>query len=279
MLFNQRVLYSNNGVISDLSVTLSDFQDETEVIPYVSAEDYIFIGSYLPFNHKWFEVSVANAATAQIGWSIWDGDTFNEVVEILDMTSNGTASMANSGIVRFTSDRDETWKRETDSFDVLGLESTEIYDMHWSRISFNADLTASFALKFIGQKFSDDNDLYLYYPDLNQSDLLTAFQSGKTDWADQAFLAAKLIEKDLSKRAGLLSADQIIDYELFNEASVHKVAQIVFHGLGRSYNDLKEEAAGKYEKAMSETYMRLDLDGDGRLSGTERRYRQGFMTR
>lgn len=279
MLFNQRILFSDNGTLWDLSVALNDFQDLSETIDYTAGEDYIYIGSYLPYNHKWFELNVVNANAANIGIAIWDGDTFNEVIEILDMTSSGTATMAQSGIVRFTHDRDETWKRETDSFDVTGLEASEIYNMHWSRISFTADLTDTFSISFVGQKFSDDNDLYLYYPDLNQAALKTAFESGKTNWNDQAFLAAKLIERDLNKRASMLSADQIIDYEYMNEPSVHKVAELIFHGLGRSYTDLMKEAAAKYESAMSETYLRLDLNADGDLSSAERKYRQGFLRR
>lgn len=279
MLFNQRVLWSDNGTIKDLSVNLSDFKANAETIDFVAAEDYLYVGSYLPYNHKWFEISSANSSTVNIQVSVWDGDEFNSVIEILDMTSFGGASMAASGIVRFTHDRDESWKREQDSFDVTGLESTEIYNLHWSRIGFSGDLTASFALNFVGQKFSDDNDLYLYYPDLNQADLKTAFAAGKTDWNDQAFAAAKLIQRDLERKASLLSADQIIDYEFFNEPSVHKVAQLIFYGLGRSYADLKDDAEAKYKEAMAQTYLRLDLNADGDLSGAERRYRQGFMRR
>lgn len=279
MLFNQRVLWSDNGTIKDLSVNLSDFQANTETIDFVSAEDFIYVGSYLPYNHKYFDVSSANAVTAGIEIAVWDGDTFNNVIEVLDLTSFGGATMATSGIVRFTHDRDETWKREQDSFDVTGLESTEIYNLHWSRINFTADFTASFALNFVGQKFSDDSDLYLYYPDLDQANLKTAFASGKTDWNDQAFAAAKLIQRDLERKASLMSPDQIIDYEFFNEPSVHKVAELIFYGLGRSYADLRAEAKASYADAMTQTYLRLDLNADGDLSGAERRYRQGFMTR
>ena len=279
MLFNQRILFSDNGTIRDLSVNLLDFQAGAETIDFVAGEDYLYVGSYLPFNHKWFDISSANAASASIAIDIWDGDTWNPVIEILDQTSFGGASMATSGIVRFTHDRDETWAREQDSFDVAGLESTEIYNLHWSRISFGSDLSPSFALNFVGQKFSDDDDLYLYYPDLNQADLKTAFEAGKTNWNDQAFAAAKLIQRDLERKAGMLSPDQIIDYEFFNEPSVHKVAHLIFYGLGRSYTDLRNDAAEKYKDAMAQTYLRLDLNGDGDLSGAERRYKQGFLRR
>lgn len=279
MLFNQRIIWSDNNVIKDLSVSLADYQDQTETINFVSSEDYLYIGSYLPFNHKWFEITSANAQTATININIWDGDRWNPVVEILDQTKFGGASMASSGIVRFTHDRDKSWKREQDSFDVTGLEGTEIYNMNWLRIGFSADLTPTFSLKYVGQKFSDDSDLYLYYPDLNQAALKSAFASGKTNWNDQAFSAARIIERDLSKKAALLSADQIIDYEYFIEASVHKVAQLIFYGLGRSYLDLRDEAEKKYKECLNQTYLRLDVNGDGDLSGAERRYRQGFLRR
>ena len=103
--------------------------------------------------------------------------------------------------------------------------------------------------------------------------------AGKTDWNDQAFAAASIIQRDLERKADMMSPDQIIDYEFFNEPSLHKVAELIFYGLGRSYVDLRNEAREAYKDAMSQTYLRLDLTGDGRLSGAERRYRQGFMTR
>lgn len=279
MLFDQRVLYSDNGSISDISADVADFQDESATFNYVAGEDYIYVGSYLPFNHKWFELEMANTAASAMQVEIWDGAMWNSVIDIQDLTLSVAASFGKSGIVRFVHDRQEHWARETDSFDVEGLETTEIYGLYWSRFSFSADLDAAVAIKFIGQKFSTDSDLYLYYPDLNNSGLRGAFASGKTTWIDQSFMAADRLVRDLKKNNSIVSSDQIIDYEIFNEASIHKTAEIIFYGLGASYADLRDRAEAKYKDALEQGFLNLDRSADGHLSTSERRYKQGFLSR
>lgn len=279
MIFDQRVLYSDNGLISDLSTDVADFKNESATFNYSAGEDYIYIGSYLPFNHKWIELTVANTASSSIAVEIWDGSNWNSTIDIQDMTSVGSASFGRSGIVRFVHDREEHWARETDSFDVEGLSATEIYGLYWARLSFSLDLDAGVSLKFVGQKFSGDTDLFLYYPDLNNTGLLNAFAAGKTTWDDQSFMATDRLVRDLKKNNSIVSSDQIIDYEIFNEANVHKTAEIIFYGLGASYADLRDRAETKYSEALAQGFLNLDRSANGHLSTAERRYRQGFLTR
>jgi hypothetical protein len=44
-----RVLYSDNGTISDMSLDLSEGNGAS--FPVVAAEDYFYIGQYFPFNN------------------------------------------------------------------------------------------------------------------------------------------------------------------------------------------------------------------------------------
>jgi len=100
-----------------------------------------------------------------------------------------------------------------------------VYDKYWVRISFDLTLGATCALSFIGNKFSDDTDLFYEYPIFNSSNFLTAFKSGKTDWEEQHVKAAELIIDDLQKKSVIIGAGQILDRKKFIGASVCKVAE------------------------------------------------------
>lgn len=279
MMFDQRVLFSDNGTIVDLTLNLNEYKFGSSIIPFVAAEDYIYIGSSLPFNHKYFEMDAVNSNASEIQISVWDGQVFNPVADIQDATESSGVSLSSSGIVRFTSDREKVWTRELDSFDVTGLETTKIYQMYWLRIGFSADLSLTTAISYIGQRFCIDSDIYDYYPDLNQSTLKVAFASGKTDWDEQCFIATNIIVRDLKRRYSILNSNQIIDYELFNEPAIHKAAEIIYHGLGQPYYEVRNACRERYLYAMEQGYLRIDQDKDGLLSDKERQTKQGYFTR
>lgn len=279
MLFDQRVIFSDNGSLTDISLEVNEFREDSYVIPFVSAEDYIYIGSSLPFNHKYIGVDVVNANASNISISVWDGTVFNPVADIQDATNVAGVSLSRSEVVRFTPDREKTWAMELDSFDVTGLETTKIYQMYWIRIGFDADLSLTTAIKYIGQKFCNDSDIYDYYPDLNQSTLKASFASGKTDWDEQCYISTQIIVRDLKRRFSILNENQIIDYELFNEPAIHKAAQIIYHGLGQPYYEVRDACELQYSKAMEQGYLRIDKDRDGLLSMSERQTRQGYLKR
>lgn len=279
MLFDQRVIFSDNGSLTDISLEVNEFREDSYVIPFVSAEDYIYIGSSLPFNHKFIEVDVVNTNAANISISVWDGTVFNPVADIQDATNVSGVSLSRSEVVRFTPDREKTWAMELDSFDVTGLETTKIYQMYWIRIGFDSDLSLTTAIKYIGQKFCSDSDIYDFYPDLNQSTLKASFASGKTDWDEQCYISTQIIVRDLKRRFSILNENQIIDYELFNEPAIHKAAQIIYHGLGQPYYEVRDACEIQYNKAMEQGYLRIDKDKDGLLSMSERQTRQGYLKR
>lgn len=284
-LNDQRILFSDNGTLSDYSVNLLDFRGATtEPLPFVAAEDALYFASFMPFNHKHIDVGTVNTAVSSVTIDIWDGDEWNAATDIIDNTADASgASLAQDGIIRWTPDREEGWSRETDSFEVDGLATTEntreIYNMYWVRMKFSADLDAGTTLKFVGHKFSGDNDLFGEYPDLNQAALQAAFETGKSDWLNEAYVAAEKIIRDLRKKSAIFSGDQILDYELFKDASVHKTAEIIFHGLGNTYRDLKDNARKEYFDAFDIAFLRLDKTRDARLNPVERQLRTGVLTR
>lgn len=277
MLHDQRVIFSNNGTLSDLSVNLGNFREGSEVIDYVTSEDYIFIGSFLPFNHKHFDVSVANDQAATVSVDIWDGTNWRAAVDVIDRTASSGVSLAQDGIISWTTDIDRGWDRERESADVTGLSGTNIYNMYWVRLSWNASWNALTALDFIGQKFAKDADLYDLYPDLNNSELQTAFESGKSDWEEQHYIAAQHIVRDLKKDHSIISADQILDFDLFQEAAIHSAAMVIYWGLGM--DEKHNQAKSLYEDNLKQGFLNIDVTADGRLNVFERTLTMGFISR
>jgi len=269
-LQQQRVIFSNDGVLSDLSVTLNDFRATTATIAYTTAEDYLVIGSDLPFNHRWIEVSTANDLAATVSVDIWFANAWHAAVDVQDETVVSGVSLAQSGFITWSSDFVKGWDFEQRSSDIPLIATTDIYDMYWCRLKWSATLKATTALKYVGHKFSSDSDMYSVYPDLNSTNLKTMFASGKTTWADQCFMAAETILRDLKRQGVILSASQLMDPGLLKEASIHKTAELIYMGMGTKYIDIKREAASAYKAALDIRYFKIDRNADGKAEQTER---------
>jgi len=279
MIQNQRILFDDNGTENDLSLNLNNYRADSSVIPFVQGEDYLYIASDLPFNHRYFLVDVANDQASVPSVEIWDGSQWHPAVDVLDRTSTAGVTLAESGIIQWKLDRDYTWAREGDSEDVTDISKVGLYDMYWVRFDFSADLLDTTALKYLGFKFSDDSALFTYYPDLDNSDLMAAFASGKTDWDEQHFIAGEEIGRELKRRNIIKSLNQVLDYELFERASVHKTAEIIFRGLGRAYIENKDQARKDFVEAMNAKYYNIDRNSNANLDTDEKGVRTGHMRR
>ena len=279
MLFDQRTIFSDNGVLSDISVSLNDYKASSSTLPWVAAEDALYIGSLFPWNNKWVEVSTVNSLASVASVSVWDGLAWQATYDVLDMTSSSGKSLAQSGFIRFTPSRDRAWVRAYESDLVTGLSGTVIYDMYWLKITMSADLTPATALKFIGNKFSQDADLFSYYPDLNNTTLMAKFKVGQADWKDQSFIAAEMVIRDLKSRNIILSREQVLTPELFMEAAVHKTAEIIYAAFGSAFKDDKDNARKRYDEAMKLSTYNIDVTRDGRLDVGETLVKTGVLHR
>lgn len=273
MLSSNRVVWNDNGTLRDLSTKLNNFYSESQVIDFKAADDYLYIGSDVPFNHRYFMASVVNDEDADISVDIWDGSAWSPAIDIMDFTQ-GTAgrSLSRSGIIAWTTDRNKAWAKEatTERMTGSGLETLKIYNMHWVRISFSDDLKDTLALKYIGHKFSKDEDLGGYYPDLNRDTAMDAYQTDKANWDEQHILAAEEIFNDLRSKRELWAKGQIFEWEAFTVAACHKVAEIIYGGFGSEYQERMDNATEKYEAALEGALSQgIDKDEDGRIDEEE----------
>ena len=275
----QRILWKDDASAVDLTASLNNYRADSETTALAAAADYLFIGSDLPFNHKYIELSTVNAAASVLSVDIWWANAWHDAVDLIDQTILSGASLGKSGLVQWSPGEFKGWDPEQDSDDVTGLTGTKIYDMYWVRLAFTADLTAGTAVKYIGHKFCDDADLEGTYPIVKPSGLKTAWASGKTDWKDQIFDASEVIVRDLKRTGIIKSPAQLMDPELLRNACVHKAAALIFHGLGTAYIDMKKEAEKAYSSALDMKMFVVDRTGDARAQPSERYMTSGVLRR
>lgn len=271
MILDQRVLFNS----TDISQAVNDYRTGVASFAYTSG-DYLYIGGVLPFNNLWIELGTVNAVAASVSIDLWFGHAWVPAVDILD----GTAGLTATGRLQWTTDLNKSWDVEQYSKYVTGLPAgSAIYNMYWMRLSWDTTLTAGTTIKYIGQKFSDDSQLYSFYPDLNNSAVRTSFASGKTDWTEQHYMAAEHIIRDLRKGGIIVSRGQIMDYAMLVDASCHKVAETVYQAFGEPYFEQLKQARAAYKEACNLKFFNVDRNADGRLDPVERVFSTDFGTR
>jgi len=274
MLSSNRVIHESGATLKDLSNSLNNFFSKTEVLNYVAATDYLYVGSDVPFNHRYFDLVVVNDENVDVTVEIWDGNAWVAAVDVQDQTKSSITgpSLAQSGIISWVTNKNKSWVKERSTEDMTGsgLETLKIYNMYWVRFSWDADLKLTTELQYVGHKFSADEDLGGFYPDLNRSAAMSSFQSGKTSWKEQHIIAAEEVFKALRSRRELWTKGQIFYWEAFTVAACHKVAEIIYSAFGTEYETRKVDAAARFEAELDSVLsIGVDKDEDGHIDEDE----------
>lgn len=276
----QRILWRDGGILRDLSLELNDFRGQVITFDY-EVGDYLYIGTFFPFNHRYFDVVEANLIQAEPTIEYWNGTGWQAAVDILDESND----LAKSGVIRFVPDDNaQTWVPDDESKDVTGLEGTHIYNKYWLRISWSQSFTPTTQLNYIGFNFSDDDILYGRYPDLNNQQFRNNFEptlpsGSKIDWVEQHFMAADEIIRDLKRKLVVKSENQILDYALLSDAATHKVAEIIYSSLGEAYENNRKNARDYYNIALNQGIQPVDVNMNARSDVQEQYNLSGKMTR
>lgn len=274
-----RVFYSDNGTLTDLTTDLADYHANSyEFTDFVATQDYLYIGNIAPFNHFYLKVDSPSSVDTNLTVTYWDGNSWESVVELIDETN----AFKNSGFIYFVPDRNSCWHSEdTNSTgnSIEGLTSIVVYDKYWIRVAIASDPTDSMSFKWIGQKFSNDNDLGSEFPDLLRTNTLDAFESGKTDWEEQHVRAAEILVSDLISKNIIFSKNQLLDRRSFTLAAVAKTAEIIYRSFGDDYLDQVNSSRILYNERLNKSIYDIDLNSDGILNKKEMGVRQGFFSR
>lgn len=273
-----RVFQKSGATLTDLSNGLSKYRGPGIDLTY-SSGDYLYIGRDLPFNNFYLKLgTTVNAISATMVLEYWDGRAWVPTVEVIDETN----ALAQSGHVTFTPNREKGWNRESTSGSgesITGLESVVIYDKFWLRISFSATLTPAIDVTWLGQIFSDDIDLYSEFPVLNSANLLSCWETGKTNWQEQHAKASEKMIQDLIHQGIIQSGEQILKRQSYNLAATSKTAELIFTGLGDDYTDDAVKARESYKDRLDLSIHPVDKNENAILDTKEKFERTGFLTR
>jgi hypothetical protein len=279
-----RVLFSDNGVLTEITEKLRDYATNEFTLSMVAAEDAIYLGSELPFNHFFIKMgTTVNALASVLGIAYWAGRSYGwvDVVDKVDLTG-GSTTLAASGHVDFVPNKDRAWARESTNHEaqqVTGLTSVVIYDRYWLKLTVSGNLTASVIIKWIGQLFSNDADLFSEYPQLRPTSLMALWETGKTSWEEQAVVASQKLADDLIAKMAIVNKAQVLDREQFRLANASRTAQVIYSGLGTDFADDALAARGEYRELLASSLKRVDKNADGILNVEERTNTVGWLTR
>lgn len=273
-----RVLFKDVSSISEITKQINKFKSDTYQMN-MTPNDAIYISSDFPLNHFYVKVGeIGNIEDSQMTIEYWSNLGWAPVANLNDYTY----SLAESGFVEFTPNKDESWLREDTNSQgslIADLESIKIYDQHWIKITFSQTLTQDIELEWIGSKFSDDDDLFSEYPIFNDSTFLTSFEAGKIDWEEQHVKAASLIIQDLKKKNVIMGPEQVLDRSIMLPASVCKTAEIIFNAFGKDYNDQRLAAKNEYDRRIDLSAYAVDTNNNGILDAVDVQSKQGWLSR
>lgn len=259
-----KIIYSDNGTLSDITPKLSDYYSSTQAFSWVAAEDALYIGSSYPFTSKYFKVSSANVTAGILTVSYWDGATWRAMSDSVDKTGLSGTPFANSGYLEFTVDKLYPWTRDDtviqSTTNITGLGDVTIYDLYWIKITASSNI--SMTLSWMGDVFCTDDDIGGLYPHLLDSTFIDDWESGKTDWEEQRVVATQAAIQYL-KTINLNSEDLLLDKSELSLATAYWAVGLIFSAMGDGYADKVREVKEVAEKMLSGQSFTKDKDLNG----------------
>ena len=123
------VLHDDNGTFTDYSQDARDYLRDTFQISYTTAEDYIYIGLYKPFNQLYVEFENVASASINLTFEYSDGSAGFNALEVED----DTKAFKRSGFI--------SWGRNIEDWQENSIDSKSLF---WIRITADADFVADF---------------------------------------------------------------------------------------------------------------------------------------
>ena len=261
-----RLIGKKGAVFTDLSIQNSD-----DAQSWAWDYDALYIGKQFPFNnfHAW--IKTANATIEKMKVSIWDGNDFEDTVDILDASS----SFSKNGIAQFVPEENDSWSRgDTNTIPELSA-GPRIYDLYWAKLEFENPIDITTEIKQISYSFTDER--FLPTIDSNIDDYLVPM--GQTDWIPQVLMASMQTAIDLKGRGLIIDEGQIIQFDDFYVSVAYKTLALIYFSLGPDFNDKKSMAIKEYNNNLKTRRLTIDRDMDGKIDRSDMRNTIRQLTR
>lgn len=264
-----RVLYSDNGTLSDMSI---DNQDESsDIAAYmVTGEDYIYLAQQFPFNNFFIQSKVANDVAATMAIEYWDGTAWQSAVDVLDATRSAGCSLAKSGVVQFSPHSSYRWNiidDTTTNHAPTELSTVTIYNMYWLRFSFNATLKSTTSIDRIAYAFTRSQQVDNIDTTING--YLTTFATGKTNWDNEIITASIQMVNDMRGRGIIVAPGQILRFDDVSMACDWRTLMLIYNNLGGDYSKKYIAAEAEYKNSLSLSRFTFDKNEDAFVSRGE----------
>ena len=265
-----RFFYYDGAILADLTSSLNTINLTADVV--LDVNKYLYILTDYPFNGINFLIDSVTPHTNALKVEQYGSRAWRAVDDILDDT-NGLQTNGRLNLILNSDYKIDLMDTE----DIDELKTKKIQNKYCYRISSTGEIEVS--LKFIGQIFATEIDLYSLYPELSSARTMDNFKRGKTDWIEQMEVVSRQIVKDLRARNIVFDANNILEIDKLSIPCAHKVAHIVFSAFGEDYTEQRNAAYSSYKEAIDNFRPVVDENEDGIVTRQERKVTSGVMFR
>ena len=263
-----RVIKSNNGVLTDLSL---DNQDESsQLLLDLDTSDYLYIGQHFPFNNFFIQIDTANDEAAVMSIEYWAQQDWKTALDVLDGTTSSGKTFARSGVVQFSPNSQYRWDKTADSTQgsfPTELEILNIYSMYWLRIKVNNALNVLTKIQRVAYAFTSHQQIDNLDTTINE--YLTDFKAGKTTWEDEIVTASITLVGDLRLKGLVVGQGEILRFDDVSMTCDWGTLKLIYRNLGGDYKEKLSEAKDEYNRLLSIGRFAHDKNSDGRLDDSE----------
>lgn len=225
--------------------------------------DALYLGFQGKFASRYIQVGTApNDVASDLSVEYWDGSTWNGVDDLVDQTSVGGVTLAQSGFISWQNKED--WKASSQAGVDLDIE------LYWVKLTVSVALNVATTIKSILNIYSDDTLLRMYFPELISD--ANYLPSGKTNFLDQHIAAKDLVVLRLKQRKIIESEAQIIEANDVSIAAVYAAAMLLLQPIATSESTktLLEMAKEGFDSEISKVSFAVDSNESGLISDAER---------
>lgn len=228
----------------------------------LATTDAFYIGFPYPFASRHIQVSTANTVASVLTVQYWDGTNWQAVDDLVDGTSTGGKTIAQSGFI--------AWQNKSDWFkdDLTGVDAD--IQMYWIKLTVSVNLSASTAIQSVVNLFSDDTLLRILYPELIIDSRY--LPDSRTNFLEQHEVAKDQVVLRLKQRQLIDNEGQIIDINPVALAATHYCAFLILNPIATddTTRQMRDDALKNFSQEIGQLRLAIDADKDGEVSEVER---------